>query len=355
MSSPVRRGLGLSPDRAEPLLFDVVIKVLRTLRRSGRTEEAYVHWIARFIRFHDGRHPLELGVEDVNEFLSHLAVERHVAKSTQMQALSAILFLYKRVFDRPLGRVDGIVVATKPKRLPIVLSHDEIDLVFSLMSGTPRLVSQLLYGSGMRLLEGLELRVKDLDFDRGEILVRSGKGDKDRVTMLPETLCEPLKAHLHDVRKQHMRDLARGLGQIPLPGALARKYRGADREWGWQRVFPASTHYTDRTTGMRYRHHLHETGIQKAVRRAVGRSGITKHVTTHTFRHSFATHLLEAGYDIRTVQELLGHRDIRTTQVYLHVLNRGGLGVRSPLDKRDPSDNRSYADRESFFRKDERT
>ena len=349
----MRRGLGLSPGRPEPLLFDVLVATLRTMRRARRTEEAYVHWIGRFIRFHDGRHPAEMGAPEVNAFLSHLAVERHVSKSTQMQALSAILFLYKRVLERPLGRVDGIVIATKPKRLPVVLSPDEVKHVFSLMSGVPKLVTQLLYGSGMRLLEGLELRVKDLDFDRGEVIVRSGKGDKDRVTILPEALYEPLKAHLHDVRKQHMRDLEKGFGRVPLPDALARKYRNADREWVWQRVFPATTFYVDKTTGMKYRHHLHETGVQKAIRRAAVRSGIPKHVTSHTFRHSFATHLIQAGYDIRTVQDLLGHRDIRTTQVYLHVLNRGGLGVRSPLDGGGPGDNRSYADRESFFRKDD--
>ncbi len=348
-----RTGLGLSPDRPEPLLFDALVATLRTLRRSSRTEEAYIYWVGKFIRFHGGLHPLELGVEEINAFLTHLAVDRNVAKSTQAQALSAILFLYKRVLDRPLGRIDGIVVATKPKRLPVVLSRDEVDLVLSLMSGVAKLVGELLYGSGVRLLEGLELRIKSLDFDRGEIVVRSGKGDKDRVTMLPQSLYAPLKAHLHDVRKQHMRDLTEGLGRVPLPGALARKYPNADREWAWQRVFPATSHYTDRRTGQRYRHHLHETLIQRKVRAAAERSGVPKQITAHTFRHSFATHLLEDGVDIRTVQELLGHKDIRTTQIYLHVLNRGALGVRSPLDGRARQDRRSYADREGFFRKDE--
>jgi integron integrase len=267
-----RTGLGLFPDRPEPLLFDALVATLRTMGRSRRTEEAYVYWIGKFIKFHGGRHPLELWVDEINAFLTHLAVDRNVAKATQAQALSAIVFLYKRVLNRPLGRIDGIVAATKPKRLPTVLSQDEVDLLLSVMQGVPKLVAELLYGSGVRLMEGLELRIKDLDFDRGELIVRSGKGDKDRVTMFPQSLYVPLKAHLHDMRKQHVRDLGEGLGRVPLPGALVRKYPNADREWAWQRVFPASRHYTDRITGVQYRHHLHQTVVEKAVRAAAGAS-----------------------------------------------------------------------------------
>ena len=343
--------LGLFPGRASPRLYDHVVEVLRTRHYSPRTIETYVHWIRRYSKFHEGRHPRELREDDVNAFLSDLAVRSKVAAATQNQALSAILFLYRHVLEQPLGRIEGIVRARRPKRLPVALTENEVCSVLELMAGTPKLVCQVLYGSGLRLLEALELRAKDIDFDRCELVVRSGKGDRDRVTMLPASLVDPLRFHLIGVREQHQSDLAEGLGRVPLPHALARKYKNADREWAWQRVFPASSHYTDRATGVRYRHHLHESVVQKAVRDAAKQSGISKRITTHTFRHSFATQLLKNGYDIRTVQELLGHEDVRTTMVYTHVLNRGGLGVRSPLDSlttvRRPT---SYADREKLNR-----
>lgn len=318
---------------------------------SPRTLETYVSWIRRYIQFHDGSHPRELGEEEVNRFVSDLAVSRNVAAATQNQALAAVLFLYEHVLEQPLERIEGIVRARRPKRLPVVLTRDEVASMLSSLDGTPRLVCMLQYGSGLRLLEALQLRVKDLDFARGEVVVRDGKGQKDRVTMLPRALNEPLTEHLRAVRAQHEADLRRGLGRAPLPGALLRKYPTADRDWPWQWVFPATSHYTDRHSGVQHRHHLHESVVQKAVRQAAVRSGIGKRVTTHSFRHSFATHLLEDGYDIRTVQELLGHRSVKTTMIYTHVLNRGGRGVFSPLDRIGPGPSlgqSSYADREGF-------
>ncbi len=328
-----RSPLGLLVGQPVPRLYDRVVEVLRSRHYSRRTEEAYLHWIRRFLLFHNGNHPRELAENDVNRFLTHLAVGENVAASTQNQALAAVLFLYEHVLQEPLDRIEGVVRARKPKRLPVVLTRDEVQAVLKPLDGVARLVCALLYGSGLRLLEGLQLRVKDLDFGRGEIAVREGKGQKDRVTMLPEALRQALQDHLWRVRQQHETDLKSGLGQAPLPDALARKYPNASREWGWQWVFPASSHYVDRGTGIRHRHHLHESVIQKAVHLAAYRAGLAKRVTTHTFRHSFATHLLEDGYDIRTVQELLGHKDVQTTMVYTHVLNRGGRGVHSPLDR----------------------
>ena len=324
--------MSLFEGRDRPRLYDHAVRIFRARHYSARTQKAYLHWIGRFLRFHAGRHPRSLREDDVNVFLSHLAVNEKVAASTQNQALAAILFMYKYVLEEPLDHVDGIVRATRPKRLPVALSRDEVGKVLAELEGVPRLVCMALYGAGLRLTEGLSLRVKDLDLRRGEILVRDGKGAKDRVTMLPASIARPLAEHLRTVRRQHSVDLERGLGRAPLPFALRRKYRTADRQWGWQWVFPATSHYRDRETGIEHRHHLHQSVVQKAVRRAARAAGIAKHVTTHTFRHSFATHLLEDGYDIRTVQELLGHSDVRTTMIYTHVLNRGGLGVRSPLD-----------------------
>jgi integron integrase len=274
-----------------------------------------------------------MGELEVNQFLTHLAVHDRVAASTQNQALAALLFLYDNVLNRPLGQIEGVVRARRPRRLPVVLTRQEVQAVFHELEGTPRLVCMLLYGSGLRLVEALRLRVKDIDFSRNEIRVRDGKGQKDRVTMLPTAVRNPLQAHLEKGRRQHAKDLARGLGRAPLPDALARKYPTADRQWAWQWVFPASSHYVDRRTGVRHRHHLHETVIQKAVREAVRRAGLAKPASCHTFRHSFATHLLEDGCDIRTVQELLGHKDVKTTMIYTHVLNRGGKGVQSPMDR----------------------
>jgi len=324
--------LALSDRPGAPRLYDRVVEVLTARHYSPRTIKVYTHWIGRFVRYHAPTHPRFLREADANTFLTHLAIDEHVAASTQNQALAAILFLYEQVLEQPLNRIEGLVRARKPKRLPVVLSRDEAREILDALDGVPKLVCMLLYGSGPRISEALSIRVKDLDFDRRELLIRDGKGRKDRRTMLPETLRDPLREHLRAVRLQWEADRARGLGRAPLPEALARKYPNAGGEWGWQWVFPASSHYTDRETGARYRWHLHPTVIQKAVRRAVQQTSIAKHATAHTFRHSFATHLLENGYDIRTVQELLGHRDVRTTQIYTHVLNRGGFGVRSPLD-----------------------
>jgi len=307
-------------------------QALQARHYARSTEQAYVAWIARFVAFHGGRHPAEMGAADVNRFLTHLAVDERVAASTQNQALAALLFLYDSVLRRPLGRIEGVVRARRPRRLPVVLTPQEVRAVLDNLDGTPRLVCALLYGSGLRLLECLRLRVKDVDVQRNEITVRDGKGGKDRVTMLPTAVKPALQAQLEKVRRQHEKDLASGLGRAPLPDALARKYPGADRQWIWQWVFPASSHYIDAYTGVRHRHHLHESVIQRAVKEAVRRAGVPKPASPHSFRHSFATHLLEAGYDIRTVQELLGHKDVKTTMVYTHVLNRGGKGVRSPMD-----------------------
>ncbi len=296
------------------------------------TEEAYHDWAERFIRFHGIRHPDTMAEPEVNAFLTHLAVERDVSASTQNQAMAALPFLYECVLGRPLCRLD-VVRANRPKRLPSVMTRGEVGRVFGGMSGVPGLVCRLQYGTGLRVLEALQLRVKDIDFEGNKIVVRDGKGFQDRVTVLPAVLTASLRDHLVARRKVHDADLARGLGRAPLPDALARKLPSADREWGWQWVFAAASHYTHPKTGVRHRHHLHESVIAKALRTAVQASGLTKRVTTHTFRHSFATHLLEGGADIRTVQELLGHKDVRTTMIYTHVLNRNPSGVVSPLDR----------------------
>jgi integron integrase len=318
---------------ASPLLT-AVRRALRVRHYSTRTEEAYIGWVRRFVRFCGMRHPRELGPSDVTRFLSHLAVDRHVSASTQNQALGALLFLYREVVDMPVGWLSALVRAKRPARVPVVLTKDEVRRVFARLKGRAEvaLVAGALYGTGMRLLEALHLRVKDIDFAKNEIVVRAGKGDRDRVTMLPERLTTPLLAHLGEARTQHERDLAEGAGWVELPGALDGKYPNAGREWGWQWVFPATRQYRDPRTGQVRRHHLHETMVQRGFKDAVRDAKIAKPATCHTLRHSFATHLLESGYDIRTVQELLGHRNVATTMVYTHVLNRGGLGVRSPAD-----------------------
>jgi len=318
---------------APPKLLAQVRRAIRIRHYSRRTEEAYVGWIRRFVRFHGLRHPAELAERDVTRFLTGLAVEAGVSASTQNQALSALVFLYDAVLGRPLGLCEGLVRAKRPKRLPVVLTREEVQAVLGAMRGVPRLVGALLYGSGLRLLEALQLRAKDMDFGRREILIRGGKGDRDRVTMLPETLAGPLVRHLSEVRAQHQCDLAEGAGRVELPGGLARKYPAAVAEWGWQWVFPATRLYVDQAARERRRHHLHESVIQRGFRAAVRRCGLAKQASCHSLRHSFATHLLEDGYDIRTVQELLGHRDVSTTMIYTHVLNRGGRGVRSPADR----------------------
>lgn len=306
-------------------------RVLKAKHRSPRTIKTYLHWIRRYLALLGGRDPSAVMEAGVNEFLTHLAVREKVAASTQNQALSALLVFYRDALGAPLERLE-IVRASKPRRLPVVLSRQEVRALLETMSRVSRLVAMVLYGSDLRLSEALNMRVKDLDFDRGEIVVRGGKGDKDRVTMLPDALMGPLKLHLEEVRRIYEREEAKGLGRVPLPGALARKMPGAETEWPWQWVFPATSYYTDRESGVRYRYHLHQTVVQKAVKAAAKKAGISKRVTPHSLRHSFATHTLEDGYDLRTIQELLGHKDVRTTQIYTHVLNKGGFGVRSPLD-----------------------
>jgi integron integrase len=313
-------------------LLDRVRGVLRTRHFSRRTEQAYVAWIRRFILFHGTRHPDRLGSPEVAGYLSHLASRREVSASTQNQAFSALLFLFRDVLGRELAGLNHVPRARLPERLPIVLTREEVAAVLRQMRGTPRLMCALMYGSGLRLLECCRLRVKDLDFSRQELLIRDGKGQRDRVTVLPGQLTPPLRAHLERVRRQHDADVNANAGYVALPGALARKYPNAHREWPWQWVFPARRVYTDAATGERRRHHLHETVLQREFAAAVRAAQLTKPATCHTLRHSFATHLLESGYDIRTIQELLGHADVSTTMIYTHVLNRGGRGVRSPLD-----------------------
>ena len=315
-----------------PKLLDRLRETCRARHYSPRTEDSYHYWCRRFILFHGKRHPQEMAEPELNRFLTHLAVEGNVAASTQNQALAAVLFLYQHVLGRPLDRIEGVVRANRPTRLPAVLTQAEVGPLLTAVTGTPGLVCGLLYGGGLRLMEGLELRVKDIDLVAGVITVRDGKGFKDRRTMLPASLRPAFEAHLARRKAMHKADLAAGLGRVALPGALARKYPAADREWAWQWVFPATSHYTDQMTGVRHRHHLHETAVAKALRAASQKLGLAKRVTCHTFRHSFATHLLEGGADIRTVQELLGHNDVRTTMIYTHVLNKGPVGLRSPLD-----------------------
>ena len=316
-----------------PRLLDLVRQAVRLRHYSPRTEQAYVRWIRRFILFHQKRHPAELGGSEVTAFLSWLAEERRVSASTQTQALSAILFLYRHVLCLDLPWMTEVVRAPARQRLPVVLSREEVRAVLRRMQGIERLVVMLLYGSGLRLLEALRMRVKDVDFDQDQIVVRGGKGDKDRITMLPQSIRAELRRHLSEVRVQHERDLGRGAGIVDLPHALDRKYPNAGREWVWQWVFPATRLALRPDTGDHRRHHLHESMVQRAVTVAVREAGIGKRATCHSFRHSFATHLLEDGYDIRTVQELLGHGDVSTTMIYTHVLNRGAFGVRSPADR----------------------
>jgi integron integrase len=289
-------------------------------------------WVKRFIYYHKIRHPAEMGEPEINAFLTHLAVKERVSASTQTQALSAILFLYRHVIGREVGDLGHVIRARKPKRLPVVMSREEVKTVLANLSGDKWLMASLMYGTGLRLMECLRLRVQDIDFTRKEILARDGKGAKDRITMLPESLKAPLEDHLKRVKAIHERDLAEGWGRVLMPSALDRKYPNAPKEWRWQWVFPQEHRWKNTKTGEEGRHHVDESLVQKAVREAVTRAGLTKRATCHTFRHSFATHLLEGGYDIRTVQELLGHSDVKTTMVYTHVLNRGPAGVRSPVD-----------------------
>ena len=319
-------------DPRPPRLLDQIRHAIRLRHYSIRTEDTYVDWARRYILFNGKRHPASMGAAEVEAFLTHLAADRRVAPATQNQAKSALLFLYKEVLEVDLPWLDEIVAAKGRQRLPVVLTPSEVTALLHQLSGTPWLVASLLYGTGMRLLEGLRLRVQDVEFHRREIVVRNGKGGKDRVTVLPENLILPLRDQLVRAQALHQRDLAQGEGRVMLPDALAIKYRNAARSWGWQWVLPGASLSIDPRSGIRRRHHLHEASVQRSVAGAARRAGIAKPCSPHVLRHSFATHLLQAGYDIRTVQELLGHADVRTTMVYTHVLNRGGRGIRSPLD-----------------------
>jgi integron integrase len=319
-------------DSTKPRLLDLVRQAVRVRHYSYRTEKAYVHWIVRYIRFHGLRHPLELSEQEVGEFLTHLAVARHVSASTQNQALNAIVFLYKHVLDRPLGLIHNAARAKRPRRLPAVFSQEEVRCILERMQGRGRIIAHFLYGSGLRLMECLRLRIKDIDFDRGEIFVRDGKGSKDRVTMLPACLRDDLLRCIERARRIHALDLREGFGEVSLPDALQRKYPAAARSLPWQYVFPSDVRSIDPHSKREKRHHLSPDVIQRAVRRAMHEASVLKHGSCHTLRHSFATHLLESGYDIRTIQQLLGHADVKTTEVYTHVLNRGGFAVRSPAD-----------------------
>jgi integron integrase len=323
----------LQPTASTPRLLDQLRRALRSRHYSERTEKAYVLWVRRFVRHHGMRHPSELGASEVNVFLSHLATEARVAASTQNQALSALLFLYRHVLGTALGDLGPLVRARTPERIPVVLTREDVRSVLTQMTGDTWLMASMLYGSGLRLMECLGIRVQDLDFETRTLHVRDGKGAKDRTTMIPAALLSPLQRHLEKVRALHARDVAEGFGRVELPHALDRKYPNAPTEWRWQWVFPQRSRWRDPKTGRQGRHHCDPSILQRAVREAVRRSGVTKRATCHTFRHSFATHLLEGGQDIRTVQELLGHKDLKTTMIYTHVLNLGPAGVRSPLDR----------------------
>lgn len=315
-----------------PKLLDQVRSLLRTKHYSRRTEASYSYWITRYIRFHGTRHPADLDASHITAFLTYLAVDHQVAAATQNQALNALVFLYREVLGINVTDAIHAVRAKRPRRLPTVLTPAEVQAVLRELSGTHLLMAQLLYGSGVRLMECVRLRVKDLDFAQQQLIVREGKGQQDRVTMLPRRIQPALQEHLQVVKRLHTVDIARGYGRVSLPFALVRKYPNADREWVWQYVFPSGRLVRDPANGAMRRHHLDESGLQKAVRHAAYHAGITKRVSCHTLRHSFATHLIQNGYDIRTVQELLGHKDLKTTMIYTHVLNQGGLAVRSPLD-----------------------
>jgi integron integrase len=318
---------------SQPPLLEQVRAAIRLRHYSIRTEEAYLRTIRRFILYHRKRHPREMGVDEIRQYLSHLATDENVAAATQNVALAALLFLYREVLSVELPLIEGVERARRPRRIPVVLTADEVKRVLAHMAGTHHLMASLLYGAGLRLMECVRLRVKDIDFDYRQIIVRDGKGEKDRRTILPQPLAGPLRRQLARVRLQHEEDVRLGCGAVYLPYALERKYPNAATEWVWQYVFPAAKLSVDPRTGRRRRHHASEDRLQRAVKRAIECAGVEKRASCHTLRHSFATHLLEDGYDIRTIQELLGHADVQTTMIYTHVLNRGGRGVRSPLEK----------------------
>jgi len=315
-----------------PKLLQLVSDTIRTKHYSYRTEQTYIEWIKRYILYHGKRHPKEMGAEEIQAFITHLAVQKNVSASTQNQALSAILFLYRYVLNKPIELPAGLLRAEKSKTLPVVLTQNEALAVLGKMSGVPQLMAKILYGSGLRLMECVRLRVKDVDFGNRQIMIRDGKGEDDRVTVLPDALRAPLERQVQNVQRLHQTDLGDGFGEVHLPYALARKYPNASRELNWQYLFPASALSIDPATKKTMRHHIDPSVLQKAIRTAAKQAGIQKPVSPHTFRHSFATHLLQNGYDIRTIQELLGHKDVKTTMIYTHVLQRGGLAVKSPLD-----------------------
>jgi len=317
---------------SKPKLLSEIRNKMRTSSYSPKTIEAYIHWIKEYILFNNTKHPKELGEEDLQKYLTYLAVKRNVSASTQNQALAAILYLYKNIVVKEIGWLDDVIRARRTKRLPVVFSKQEVRNVFNNLLGTPKLVCALLYGSGLRLGEALSLRIKDINFEYKQIVVREAKGGKDRITTLPEKIIPELKKHLNEVYKIHKKDLANGLGRTKLPFALAKKYKNADKDYYWQYVFPANKFVIEKETGLKFRYHIHESTIQRRIKDAVQKAGILKPVTSHTFRHSFATHLLENGYDIRTIQELLGHASVKTTMIYTHVVNRGA-GVLSPFDE----------------------
>jgi integron integrase len=319
-------------------LLERVRNAIRVRHYSLRTEQSYIHWLRRFILFHNKRHPNKMGEPEISVFLTRLAVNRKVAASTQNQALSATLFLYQKVLDCKLEWLDDVVRAKRPRHIPVILSPEEARRLLDEIFGTNGLIARVLYGTGMRKMECLRSRVQDIDFDYRQIVVRSGKGDKDRVTVFPDALVEQLLRQLERARAIHNHDLGQGYGVVALPFALARKYPDAGKEWRWQYVFPATHRSVDPHTGVIGRHHWFDTNVSRAIKEATRNLGIDKRVSVHTLRHSFATHLLEDGYDTRTVQELLGHKDVKTTRSYTHVLNRGGRGVRNPLDRRAGSD-----------------
>jgi integron integrase len=340
---PHDRQARISPDKkSKGKLLDQLRVALRSRHYSRRTVQAYCRWVKRFVVHHNLRHPEGMGEAEINSYLTHLAVDKDVSPSTQNQALSALLIFYRLVLGREIGDLGEVIRARRKKRLPVVLTRDEVKILMNHFCEEKRIIAGLLYGAGLRILECLRLRVQDIDFTTNTITVRAGKGDKDRYTMLPESLRSPLLQHLEKVRRIHNRDLAEGYGKTILPHALERKYPNAAKEWRWQYVFPQQRRWINPQTGKQGRHHIHESIMQKAVREANRKTGINKHVTCHVFRHSFATHLLESGYDIRTVQELLGHANLKATMVYTHVLNRGGKGVQSPIDKLEEIEHVKY-------------